>query len=482
MAENGQLKDQALTNVLWRCAERFGAQGVAFVVSIILANLLEPEVFGTVALLMVFTTILNVFVDSGLGNSLIQKKNVDDLDFSTVFLFNTGVCIVLYVLLYIFSPLIAKFYGDPQLTSLMRVLGLTLVISGAKNIQQAYVARNLMFKRFFFSTLGGTIIAALVGIYLAYNGYGAWALVAQHVVNNAIDTVILYITIKWRPHFKFSIERFKGLFSYGWKLLVSALIETLYTDVRQIIIGKYYTKSALAYYNQGSRYPFLIVNNITAAIDSVLLPVMSRAQDHTERVKVMTRKAIKICTYVTAPLMIGLAFTATPVVSILLGEKWLPCVPYMRIFCVSYAFYPIHTANLNAIKAMGRSDLFLKLEIVKKCLGVFTIIIAIFYGSMAMAYSMLISSILSQIINSWPNKRLMNYRYLEQLRDIMPNIFLSLIMGCATIPVGRLSGNPILVLSLQILVGALVYVIGSILFKNDSFFELLEMLKNRKRA
>lgn len=479
MGENEQLKGKTVANMIWRLAERTGAQGVAFIVSIVLARFLSPEAYGTVALLTVFTTILNVFVDSGLGNALIQKKNADDLDFSAVFIFNMAVCLVLYAGLFMTSPLIAKFYGDPSLTALMRVLGLTLVISGMKNIQQAYVSRNLLFKKFFYATLGGTIIAAIVGIWMAYNGFGAWAIVMQHVVNTAIDTAILYITVRWRPHLKFSFQRFKGLFSFGWKLLASALLDTIYNNVRQLIIGKVYSSSDLAYFNQGDKFPKVIISNINNAIDSVLLPVMSTVQDNQHRMKSMTRRSIKTSTYIMAPIMMGLAFTAKPLICLLLTEKWLGCVPYLQIFCISYMFYPIHTANLNAMKAMGRSDLFLKLEIIKKIIATATIVVALLFGPMAMAYSMLVTSFISQVINSSPNKKLMDYGYLEQLKDIMPGILLAVFMGICTLGARLLGQGNLITFILQVIIGVVIYIGCSAVLKLESYIFLLDMVKKK---
>lgn len=479
MESNEQLKGKTVANMIWRLAERTGAQGVAFIVSIVLARFLSPEAYGTVALLTVFTTILNVFVDSGLGNALIQKINADDLDFSTVFIFNMAMCLILYAGLFTASPLIAKFYGDPSLTSLMRVLGLTLVISGMKNIQQAYVSRNLLFKKFFYATLGGTIIAAIVGIWMAYKGFGAWAIVMQHVVNTAIDTTLLYITVRWRPHLKFSFERFRGLFSFGWKLLASSLLDTVYNNVRQLIIGKVYSSSDLAYFNQGDKFPKVIIGNINNAIDSVLLPVMSTVQDDRSRMKSMTRRSIKTSTYIMAPIMMGLAFTAKPLVCLLLTEKWLGCVPYLQIFCVSYMFYPIHTANLNAMKAMGRSDLFLKLEIVKKIIASFTIVIALLFGPMAMAYSMLVTSFISQVINSSPNKKIMDYGYLEQLKDILPGILLAVFVGICTLGARLLGQGNLITLVLQVIIGVVVYIGCSAMLKLESFVFLFDMVKKK---
>ena len=318
-----------IKNFIWRFAERCGAQGVSFIVSIVLARLLEPSVYGTIALVTVFTTILQVFVDSGLGTALIQKKDADDLDFSSVFYFNFTVCLVLYFGMFVSAPYIAKFYGDETLVPVIKVISLTLVIAGVKNIQQAYVSRNMLFKRFFFSTIGGTIASAFVGIFMAYIGMGVWALVAQQLSNATIDTIILWVTVKWKPKRMFSWKRLKELLSYGWKLLVSALLETVYNNLRNLVIGKLYSSADLAYYNQGDKFPKLIVTNINTSIDSVLLPTMASAQDDSARVKNMTRRAIKTSTYIMAPLMIGLAFCANTIVELVLTEKWLPCVPFL---------------------------------------------------------------------------------------------------------------------------------------------------------
>lgn len=434
-----QRTGNVISNFIWRFAERCGAQLVTFIVSIVLARILAPEDYGTIALVTVFTTILQVFVDSGLGTALIQKKNADDLDFSSVFYFNFVVCLVLYAAMFMAAPVIAKFYGDVTLTPIIRVISLTIVISGVKGIQQAYVSKNMLFKRFFFSTIGGTIFSAFIGIGLAKAGYGVWALVAQQLSNATVDTVILWITVRWRPRKNFSWERLKGLLSFGWKLLVSSLLDTCYNNLRNLIIGKMYSPSDLAFYNQGDKFPKLIVTNINTSIDSVLLPTMSSAQDDRERVKNMTRRAIKTSTYVMAPLMMGLAFCATPIVKLVLTDKWLPCVPFLRIFCITYMFWPVHTANLNAINAMGRSDWFLRLEIIKKIMGMAILLSTMWFGVMAMAYSLLLSSVLSQIINSWPNRKLLGYGYLEQVRDFAPGILLAVAMGICVYLIGYIS-------------------------------------------
>lgn len=327
-----------ISNFIWRFAERVGAQLVAFIVSIVLARILDPGTYGVVALITVITVIMQVFVDSGLGNALIQKKDADNLDFSTVFYTNIAFCFVLYIGLFFAAPLIANFYRNTALTPYIRVLGLTVLISGIKNVQQAYVSRHMLFKKFFFSTLGGTIIAGVIGIIMAVMGAGVWALVAQQVINLAIDTSILWITVKWRPERKFSFERLKGLFSFGWKLLASALLDTVYTNIRQLIIGRMYSSVDLAQYNRGRQFPNLIVQNVNTSIDSVLLPAMSNEQDDKEHVRSMTRRSIKTSTYIMAPLMMGLFFVGEPLTSLVLTDKWLPCVPFMRVFVLLSCF------------------------------------------------------------------------------------------------------------------------------------------------
>lgn len=470
--------ENVVKGFIWRFAERCGAQLVSFIVSIVLARLLAPEDYGTIALVTVFTVILQVFVDSGLGTALIQKKDADDLDFSSVFYFNFVVCLVLYAGMFMAAPYIAKFYDDISLTPVIRVLSLTIVISGVKGIQQAYVSRNMLFKKFFFSTIGGTIFSAFLGIGMAYIGFGVWALVAQQLSNTMIDTLILWITVKWRPKKMFSWQRLKELLAFGWKLLVSALLDTGYNNLRNLIIGKMYSPTDLAFYNQGDKFPKIIITNINTSIDSVLLPTMSNSQDDRERIKQMTRRAIKTSTYVMAPLMMGLAFCAEPIVSLILTDKWLPCVPFLRIFCITYMFWPVHTANLNAINAMGRSDWFLKLEIIKKVVGLTILLSTMWFGVMAMAYSLLLGSVLSQIINSWPNKKMLNYGYLEQVRDFAPGILLAVIMGICVYFIGYISLSVIFKLIIQIVSGALIYIAGSAILNLEEFQYLLGMIKS----
>lgn len=468
-------KKKTVNGFMWRFFEKWGAQAIVFVVSIILARRLAPGAYGTVALATVFTSILAVFIDSGMGVALIQKKNADDLDFSSMFYFNVFMCLTLYVIVFFTAPLVAKFYGNSDLTALVRVCGLTLIVSGVKSVQHAYISRHMLFKRFFFASLGGTLIAAAVGISMAYMGYGAWAIVMQNLVDATLDTIILWFTVKWRPKKMFSFLRLKGLFSYGWKMLVSGLIDTVYNKLRTLIIGKQYSEDDLAFYHKGDSFPSLFVTNINTAIDSVLLPTMSKAQDDKAVVRQMTRRSIKTSTYILMPIMMGLAVCAEPVIRILFTAKWLPCVFFLRVFCFSYAFYPIHTANLNAIKAVGRSDIFLKLEIIKKTVNIAAILATMFISVKAMALSVIFTSISGQIINSWPNKKLLGYSYLNQVKDMLPSILLSCFMGAVVYSVTLLPvSNDWLILAIQVPLGIMIYVLGSILFKMEIYHYLLE--------
>ena len=477
------LKNKTIFGLIWRFIERCGAQGVTFVVSIVLARMLDPEVYGTLALVTVFTAILQVFVDSGLGNALIQKKDSDHLDFSTVFYFNIFACLAVYFLIFFTAPYIAQFYGVADLVPLIRVISVTVIISAVKNVQQAYVFKHMLYRKFFFSTLGGILGAAVVGIVMAYRGYGVWALVFQQIFNVFVDTLILWVTVKWRPALAFSFERLRTLFSYGWKLMVSSLLHTVYTNLRSLLIGKLYTTEDLAYYNKGQSFPSLVVTSINTSIDSVLFPAMSSQQDDREIIKSMTRRTISTSSYIMWPLMVGLATVATPLIELLLTEKWLPAVPYLQIICITLAFEPMQTANLNAIKAMGRSDLYLKIEIIKKSISMGILLLSVRLGVIAIAVSGLIYAFLATVINSHPNAKLLGYSYIEQIKDMFPSVVLSLFMGLAIYPVTFLQIPLIAVLLIQVLLGVVIYIGLSQLFKLEPYKyikdSILSLLKGK---
>lgn len=470
------LKSKTLSSLAWKFAERCGAQGIQFVVSIILARLLTPADYGLIGLITVFLAIAMVFAQSGLGQALVQHKEIDHEEFSTVFYFSMVFSIVLYLILFLCAPLIAGFYNEPKLTAIVRVLGTTVIIGAVNSVQQAYVQKTMQFKRFFYSTLTGTLISAIIGVAMAYAGYGVWALVGQQISNQAINTVVLWFTVKWRPNFVFSVKKGLRLFSYGWKLLCSSLLDTVYNNLYSLIIGKFYSAADLGYYNRGKQFPMLLIQNINSSIDSVLFPVLSEAQDDKERLKSMVRRSIVTSTFIIFPCMAGLAAVATPLTKLLLTDKWLPAVPFIQFCCFTYAFWPIHTANLQAIKATGRSDIFLKLEIIKKVIGVIALCVSIPFGLYAMMWASCITAVLSSFINASPNKKLLGYSYLEQLKDIMPSFLLSMLMCGVTLSLNFLHLGSLVTMLLQVIVGAAIYIGLAKLFKLECFTYILNMI------
>lgn len=473
------VKYKIISSLLWKFAERIGAQTITFILSIILARLLSPSDYGAIAILLVFITIADVFVNAGFGSALIQKKDADDLDFSSVFYFSFIFSIFVYLAVFLSAPSVAKFYNMPILQPALQVLALRIPVAAINSVQQAYVSRKMQFKKFFFSTLSGTAASAVVGIFMAYNGYGIWSLVGQYLSNAVINTIVLFSVISWRPQLIFSLQRLKSLFSYGWKLLLSGLLETGYQSLNSLLIGKFYTPTDLAFFDTGKKFPMVIVTNINSSISSVMFPTLAFEQDEPEKVKAHTRKAIQISSYIMWPMMLGMVACADSIVSLVLKDKWLQVVPYLQIACITYGLLPIHTANLQAINAMGRSDIFLKLEIVKKVIGITALLISIQYGVLVVAITYLITGIMTTFINSYPNKFLLKYSYYEQIKDMLPSFLLSLIM-CILIKILPFDGlSTFFRLVFQIIIGVTMYILLSIIFKNEAFEYLVKVIKER---
>ncbi|MCM3670902.1 lipopolysaccharide biosynthesis protein [Mesobacillus maritimus] len=470
------LKRKVLSGMFWAFGERIMAQSVSFILSIILARLLMPSEYGLIALVLVFINLANVFVSNGIGESLIQKKNANETDFSTLFYFSLGISILLYFILFFSAPLIAGFYNNTELVWILRILALIIPFSSVITIQNAYVSKKMMFKKFFFSTMGGTLVSGLIGVIMAYLGFGIWALVSQHLINTIVNTIVLYFIVKWRPRLLFSINSLRELVGFGWKLVAANLINTGYSELRTLIIGKIYTMADLAYYNRGNQFPSLLITNINTAIGKVVFPAMAEVNDDLSRLKNLTRRSLKTTAYIIFPLMIGLMSIADSLVLVLLTEKWMFSVPFLQIFCIYWIFQPIQTANWQAIKALGRSDLLLKLEILKKIVGVTMLLLSMSIDVYAIAISNAIFACISMIINMIPNKKLMNYSMLEQFRDLAPSFFLSIIMGGIIYPISFLSLPAMAIITLQVLTGGIIYVGASFILKLDSFVYLLNIL------
>lgn len=474
-------KNIVIKSLVWKLFERSGTQGIQFIIQIILARLLCPEDYGVLAILLAFIAIANVFVQSGLNTALIQKKDADNEDFSSVFWVSLVIALVLYFVIFLAAPYIAKFYHNQILLPVLRIISLTLFFGSLNSIQNAYVSKHLLFKRLFFSSTGAVIISGIVGVVLAANGFGIWSLVIQHLLNNAVISLILWLTVKWRPQFIFSVGRIKPLFSYGWKLLGSALLETGYRQLYNLVIGKVFSGVQLGYFSRGEQFPQLIATNIDGSIQSVMLPTLSAVNDNTENVKKIARKSISLSSFILIPFMFGMAAVSENMVLLLLTEKWLPCVPFIQLSCIAFSFYPIHTANLTAINALGRSDIFLKLEIIKKIVGILILFISLPFGLMWMAVGRVISSLISTIINSFPNKKLLNYSYFDQIKDTFPAFFLSFCMMVVIFIVGKIDLPLLVLFIIQILVGILFYIIMAKIFKIAIFDYLIQTLKGLQK-
>ncbi len=458
-------KRTVIANMLWRFAERCGAQGVSFMVSLILARLLLPEMYGVVALITVFTAALNLFVDSGLKNALIQKKNADQLDFSTVFYCNVALGIVLYLGMLLAAPLIAQFYQRPELTSYIRVLSLTLVLGGVNGVQTAVVSKRMQFRKYFYATLSGTMASAIIGVAMAAMGFGVWALIAQRLVNQAVDTIVLWVTVRWYPTREFSLTRLKPMFGYGSKILCSSLLDSLTANLSGLLIGKLYSADSLAYYDKGKSVPFFVIQNIQTAVQSVLFPVLAEEQDQVKRVRRILQQSIQVSAYCIIPCMVGIGVCARPLIRVLFTEKWISMTPFLQLWCFVCAFYLLHTANLQVIQALGHSGLYLRLEVIKQALSLAAMALAIPFGVLAMMQVMCIVTALSLYINARPNHRLIGYGFWAQMRDLTPILLLNLLMGVLVYLVGQLPFGDVPILLVQGAVGIGVYAVGSCMLR-----------------
>lgn len=471
-------KSKIMISLFWKSIETTGVQGIQFIVMIILARLVEPEDFGLITIVIIFILLANVIVQSGFTAALIQNKKVDDVDFSSVFYLNVFLATILYIIFFYTAPFISTFFEQPQLVNVLRTLSFILFFNALNSIQNAIISRNMQFKKLFNSSISAVILSGIVGITMAYSNFGVWALVGQQLTYQFVFTAILFSIISWRPKLLFSINRLKNLFSFGWKILVAGFIDVLEKNIRGLLIGKFFSPAMLGFYNRGEQFPSLIVNNINGAIQSVMFPALASHQEDKQRIKVMVKRSIKTSSFIIFPLMVGLAVIAEPLVKVLLTEKWLPAVPFLQIFCASYAFWPIHTTNLQAINALGRSDIFLKLEILKKLAGLLILLISIQFGVYGMAIGVFVGSLLGTFINSYPNLTLFNYGIFEQWKDISPALVLSLVMGGIIYTIQWLNMPDMIALIIQVVAGVVLYIGLAIMFKLDSFVYILSTCKD----
>lgn len=474
-------KQKVAGGLFWSYGERIMAQLVSLIVSIVLARLLDPENYGVISIVMIFITFCDAIVTGGFGNAIVQKKDADELDVNTMLCCSVATSILLYIIIFCAAPYIASFYNMPIIRPILRVLGLRLLISGVNSIQRAWIQKRMLFKRFFISTSFGTIISAVVGISMAYMGKGEWALVGQYLTNSFIDTAVLLITNDWKPRLQFSWKRAKEMLSYGWKVLVTTVVYTIEGDLRSLIIGKKFGSADLAYYDQGKKFPNLLVTNINTSISNVMFPVLSESQNDPTRLKQLCRRAVRIGIYLLSPLLIGLMGVADTFVIAILSEKWAPCIPFLRILTLVFLVRPFTTTCQQSILSVGRSDITLKIEIIVNAVAIGILFYSVFIleSVLGIAIGTLIAELVSMGMFMYYENKIIRYSYKEQLQDLLPSLGLATVMGVIVYIVHFLPIYKGLALILQVVIGAAFYFAASYVLQFEPFVYLVGMLKEK---
>ncbi len=459
--------------------EKLSVQGISFIVSVVLARILCPDDYGIVALILVFINVSNVIIDGGLNVALIQKKDATQEDFSTIFWICLGMSFVLYIFLYVAAPNIAAFYEDANLTSAIRVLSLSLFPYALNSIQRAYISRGMLFKKLFVSNLWATVFSGLLGIALAKCGFKYWALIWFTIAQTTLLAIVMWYTVKWRPSFTFSRHSFVTLFGYGWKIFLSSLSATIFVNVRGMLLGTIYTRAALAYFERGKQLPALVMENINTSVQTVLFPALSQEQDNKDRVAALMSRSISTCNFFILPVMMWAIVCADEIICLLLTEKWIETVPYIQVFCVAYMLMPIQVGNIEVIKSLGRSDIILKISLLKIVLDIAILVMAFSYGPLVIAASVILFNFICIFINLLPVARLLNQSISHQLRDFLPELSASLVMGGLAYGAGTLVSGDVLSLVVKSLVALLSYFAICGIFRISSFLYIKNLLLQR---
>ena len=473
------IKGQVVSGMFWKFGERIIAQGVSFIVSVILARILLPEDYGAVAVVNIFIALANVFLSSGLNVSLIQKKDADEKDCSTIFWCNLALSIFLYFVLFAFAPLIAKIYKIEILTPVIRVFALSLPVSALQSIETALLSKKMQFKKFFFATIIGTLISAVVGIVMAYKGFGVWALVAQSMTNTFIDTFVLFITVGWRPKWVFSKSSAVPMIKFGYKVTLTDLIGTIFNNLVSFLMGAKYTSADLAFYGNGIKIPRLFRDNIFSTVISVLFPAMSNVSEEQENVKKLTRRAVSLLTYIIFPIMFGIFAVNNTLIDVLYTNKWMGMSPYIAIACIEAAMSISPTIGFQAIKSLGRSDALLKNEFLTKPVFLICLIVGLFISPLAMAIGMLVASVYCTVLACFLMRKIVLYSFHEQLKDILKPLLMSTAMCGIVYLIGIIDFNRIVKLIMQIIAGISIYWGLSVMTKDESYHMLIGMIKKK---
>lgn len=478
------LKKKTVSGLFWKMAEQIGSQLIRMLTMIVLARVLMPEDYGAIALVWVFISLSDVVLKSGLASPLIQKKDADSLDFSTIFYCSFSLSFVLVAIIYFSAPAIARFYDMDVLCPVLRALSVIIPICSVASIQNAYVSRCMKFRTFFFATLIGLITSGAVGIWMAYHGYGIWSLVGQTITNHFVNLVVVFLFIRWLPTKEFSWTRLRQMWSFGWKVFVASLINSIFSDLRTILIGKVYTKQDLAYYNQGNQYPQMVVMTVNSSINAVLFPAIAKIQDDIAGVRAFLRRSIKLGSFIMFPLLLGFAATAKPLVLLLLTEKWLPSVPFIQVMCLALFLAPVSTPSQQAIKAIGRSDVTMRQELIKKSVYLALVIIGLCISIWGVVIGSAIGEIWCVLVNTFPCKKHLGYSFRNQLADILPNLLTAGFMAVVVYFVSYLFTSPLMSLLVQIPLGIILYIGIAAISKNESYIycknEILSFIAKRK--
>ena len=470
------LKKKTVNGMIWSSIERFSVQGIQFLVMIIMARLLTPKDYGLVGMVAIFIAVAQSLVDSGFSQALIRKQNRTEIDNSTVFYFNIVVGTLLYLILFTIAPLVADFYDSPELTALMRVVCLSVIFNSLVVVQRALLTVNIDFKTQAKTSLTAAIVSGVIGISMAYSGFNYWSIVTQQLVNLGLNTLLLWIFTRWRPRRIYSWTSFRELFSFGSKLLASGLLDVIYRNMYLLVIGKVFTASSLGYYTRANQFAEFSSSNLTGIMQRVTYPVLCQIQNDDERLAQIYRRFLRLSAFLIFPLLMGLSAVAEPFILILLKSQWLFTATLLQIICFSMMWYPIHAINLNLLQVKGRSDLFLKLEIIKKLLAVAVLCITVPMGLIAMCVGQIFSSIIALLINTHYTGKLIQVGFLRQIRDLLPTLLLSLSMwGVVYVVISYLPGT-MLQLIVGIVTGIIYYIALSALFKYPELNEVYSII------
>ncbi len=451
------LKNKAVKGVGWSATDALLTQGINFIVGLILANKLDPHDYGLIGYVTIFIALFNCIVNSGFSNALIRKKDVKEIDFSTTFTINMVLCLIMSLTLFLSAPLISKFFNEPELIPVTRVMSIIVIINAFSIVQKTVLTKRIDFKTQTKISLIANLTSGIIGITMAFMDYGVWALVGQQISAQLLSTILLWIFVRFFPGLKFSKESFRELFNFGWKLMASSIIDTLWKEIYQIVIGKTYHTDALGQYTRGKQFAELLSTNLTTVVQRVSYPTLSAIQDNQERLKNAYKTIIKTTMFVSFILLFGLAAIAKPLIFTLIGEKWAFAAALLPIICFSFVLYPLHSINLNMLQIEGRSDLFLKLEIIKKCVAVIPILMGIFISIKAMLWANVASGIVAYYLNSFYSGKLIGYYMKEQIKDILPSFILASLMAAAVYPISLIPFLPFyLILIIQVFIGAII--------------------------